>query len=163
MNDKSDCMCFIYDSTRRTFLVKTSCSLLAAFAASGISISAVSAAAVQGSELSYELPLKDGVHIDSTNEVILVRNANHVYVFALSCPHENTALRWQDGSQQFQCPRHHSKYQPDGTFVSGRATRNMDRFALRLADRKVAVDLSKLYRSDRQKSEWSSALLNLQP
>jgi nitrite reductase/ring-hydroxylating ferredoxin subunit len=135
---------------------------LGALAVSGINPRAVSPYAVQGTELSYDLPTEDSVYIDANNDVILVRNANHVYAFALSCPHENTALRWRDGSRQFQCPLHHSKYQPDGAFIAGRATRNMDRFALRRSGGKVVVNISKLYRSDRQKSEWSSSFLNLQ-
>ena len=52
-----------------------------------------------------------------------------VYAFNLSCPHQNTALKWQPDDQRFQCPKHKSRYQPDGTFISGRATRGMDRLA----------------------------------
>jgi Rieske Fe-S protein len=85
----------------------------------------------------------------------------HIYAFALACPHENTALRWRPQDQRFQCPRHESKYQPDGTFLSGRATRNMDRFALRLDGQKIVVNLAKLYQSDRQKTEWEAAVIFL--
>ena len=73
---------------------------------------------------SYAIPATDGVSIDKDEDVILVRWMDVVYAFALSCPHQNTALRWNDGEHQFQCPKHHSKYRPDGTFISGRATRS---------------------------------------
>ena len=93
--------------------------------------------------------------------MILVRNANRVFAFPLACPHENTALRWRQQDQRFQCPRHESKYQPDGTFMSGRATRNMDRFPIRRDGPKVVVNLAKLFRSDQQRSDWDAAVLTL--
>jgi Rieske Fe-S protein len=162
------CDCFDIQPTRREFIGRASCSLLAALVASGVALEAAHAHPVairpvsgQGTEHSYPLPLQDGVNIDQDNEVILVRSANHIYAFALACPHENTALRWRQQDQRFQCPRHESKYQPDGTFVTGRATRNMDRFALRRDGQKVVVNLVKLFRSDQQKTEWEFAVITL--
>jgi nitrite reductase/ring-hydroxylating ferredoxin subunit len=162
------CDCFDAQPTRREFIGRTSCALFAALAASGVALDAAHAHPVairpisgQGTDHSYPLPSEDGVNIDQDNEVILVRSANHIYAFALACPHENTALRWRQQDQRFQCPRHESKYQPDGTFLSGRATRNMDRFALRRDGQKVVVNLVKLYRSDQQKAEWESAVITL--
>ena len=58
---------------------------------------------------------------------------------------------------RFQCPRHESKYRPDGAFVEGRATRNMDRFPLRRAGDNVVVDLTRLLRSDQQAQDWTAA------
>ncbi len=163
------CHCFDAGPTRRDFIARASCALVAALAASGVSLDAARALPVasvraipeQGTEHSYPLPSEDGVNIDQDDEVILVRSANHIYAFSLSCPHENTALRWRAQDQRFQCPRHESKYQPDGTFISGRATRNMDRFAIRRDAQKVVVNLVKLYRSDQQKPEWDAAVITL--
>ncbi len=45
--------------------------------------------------------------------------------------------------------------------MSGRATRNMDRFALRREGDQVIVDVDQLFRSDRQKAEWESAAVTL--
>jgi nitrite reductase/ring-hydroxylating ferredoxin subunit len=112
-------------------------------------------------ERTYPLPASDGVTIDREAQVILARYQNRVYAFSLACPHENTALKWRQNDNRFQCPRHESKYQPDGTFISGRATRNMDRFAIRLADDKVVVDLNAWFRSDQQRAEWESAVLSV--
>ncbi len=109
------------------------------------------------SEYSYPLPAADGVTIDRDAQLILVRFQQRVYVFNLACPHENTALRWKERDGHFQCPRHESQYKPDGTFISGRATRNMDRFAVARAGSSVRVDLNRLFRSDQQASEWASA------
>ena len=168
-HDPAPCDCCGAAPARRDFLARASCAVVAALVASGVSSDAARAfpaamthaAAEQGAERSYALPAEDGVSIDQDNEVILVRNANRVYAFALSCPHENTALRWRRQDQRFQCPRHESKYQPDGTFLSGRATRNMDRFAIRRDGQKVVVNLAKLFRSDQQKAEWDAAAVTL--
>ncbi len=89
--------------------------------------------------------------------MIIVRYQGHAYAFNLACPHENTALRWKEAAGRFQCPRHESKYQPDGTFISGRATRNMDHFAIRRDGANLAVDLNRLFRSDQQPQEWAAA------
>jgi nitrite reductase/ring-hydroxylating ferredoxin subunit len=112
-----------------------------------------------GTEHSYPLPQQDGATIDRDAEVIIVRYQGKVYAFSLSCPHQHTALRWEPDNNRFQCPKHHSKYQPDGTFISGRATRSMDRFALRRDGGNVVVDLDKLYREDRDADDWKAALL----
>jgi Rieske Fe-S protein len=113
-------------------------------------------------EQAYPLPAADGVTIDGEAQVILVRFQQKAYAFNLACPHENTALRWKKRDGQFQCPRHKSKYQPDGTFVSGRATRNMDRFAVRRAGESLLVDVARLLRSDEQPQEWALAVVALQ-
>ncbi len=154
------CHCVGSEATRREFLAKTSCLAFAAMFVGMGAGSAISGSAA-GAECSYQVPATEGVSIDSENQVILVRSHNHIYAFALACPHENTALRWRPQDGRFQCPRHQSKYQPDGTFISGRATRNMDRFAIRLEGSKVIVNLDKLYRSNEQKSEWESAFIAL--
>jgi Rieske Fe-S protein len=114
---------------------------------------------VLGDEVTYPLPQSDGATIDRDNEVILVRWKSAVFAFALSCPHQNTALKWLGDDARFQCPKHKSKYQPDGSFISGRATRNMDRFALRKDGKNVVVNLDKLYESDKQKALWDEARL----
>jgi len=112
-------------------------------------------------EARYPIPAADGASIDMRRQVILVRDAGAVYAFALSCPHENTALRWKAREKRFQCPRHESRYTPDGTFTSGRATRNMDRFPVSRAGNEVVVDLTKVYRSDADASHWNTARITL--
>ncbi len=107
---------------------------------------------------AFATPAQDGVQIAKEDELILVRYVGHVYAFALSCPHQNTALRWVDEGR-FQCPKHKSKYQPDGTFISGRATRNMDRYAIKHAGAEVEVDFDVLYRNDKQPTEWAAAVV----
>ena len=112
-------------------------------------------------EHSYPLPAADEVTIDRDTQVIVVRFQQKAYAFNLACPHENTALRWKARDGRFQCPRHESQYQPDGTFISGRATRNMDRFAIRRAGDSLVIDLDRLFRSDQQASDWAAAAVSL--
>jgi nitrite reductase/ring-hydroxylating ferredoxin subunit len=163
------CQCFEEDPSRRAFLARGTCALIAAIAGAGsgsadlgaLPVVMTRATAYLGMERTYLIPDVDSVNIDKENEVIISRFEDRVYAFCLACPHEDTALRWRQRDLRFQCPRHESKYQPDGTFVSGRATRNMDRFAIRRDGENVVVDTGSLYRSDRQKSAWDAAFIAL--
>jgi len=170
----SDCpqsaeSCTASDSSRREFLGHISAAALAAMVgvalaasdAAAVPIESVSGAQVGPTEHEYPVPAGDAVSIDRENEVILIRFHERALAFNLACPHENTALRWRQEDGRFQCPRHGSKYQPDGTFISGRATRNMDRFAIRRDGDKLIVDVNRLYRSDQQKAEWDAAVVTV--
>jgi nitrite reductase/ring-hydroxylating ferredoxin subunit len=112
-------------------------------------------------EHAFPIPAADGATIDKDNQVIIVRYEGKVYAFNLSCPHQNTALRWHPEDEQFQCPKHHSRYQPDGIFISGRATRSMDRLGLRRDGESVVVDLDQFYRQDKNPDEWAAAFIAL--
>ena len=114
-----------------------------------------------GDEHTYPIPAADGATIDRDAEIIVVRYQQKVYAFSLSCPHQHTALRWQPEDNQFQCPKHHSKYRPDGAFVSGRATRSMDRFGIRRDGGNIVADVAKYYRQDNNPTEWEAAFVAL--
>lgn len=109
----------------------------------------------------YPIPAGDSVSIDKKNQVMICRSANEVYAFSLSCPHQNTALRALPGTAGFQCPRHKSRYQPNGTFISGRATRNMDRLPITRDGDAVVVDPDIAYQSDTESAKWTAALVTL--
>lgn len=115
----------------------------------------------RGANPTYPLPREDGVQIDKENQVILVRWQDHIYAFNLSCPHQNTALRWNEGDRLFQCPKHHSKYRPDGSFVSGRATRGMDRFSISRTGNEIVVDVNAMHKSDADPASWAGAVVAL--
>lgn len=127
--------------------------------AQGMALRAVRALAVRGDEATYPIPAEDGATIDRDREVIVVRYRGRVYAFALSCPHQHTALRWQPADQRFQCPKHRSRYTPDGTFISGRATRSMDRFAVRRDGANVVADLARLIKQDEDRAGWDAAFV----
>lgn len=114
-----------------------------------------------GGNPTYPIPATDGVQIDRDQQVILVRWQGAVYAFNLSCPHQRTALRWNEGDAQFQCPKHHSKYRPDGTFVSGRATRGMDRFSMTRSGDEIVVDVGAMHKEDQDQAGWDASVLHL--
>lgn len=129
--------------------------------AAALPVSMIEALARARQGISYAIPAGDGVQIDKKNEVILVRWQNTVYAFNLSCPHQNTALRWNDGAKEFQCPKHKSKYTPSGSFISGRATRGMDRFAIQRSGASVMIDVDQMYQEDENEAEWKAAFVKL--
>jgi nitrite reductase/ring-hydroxylating ferredoxin subunit len=154
---------------RRDFLREALGAVAAAFAglgaapahAAALVVRFGSALAVRDEEHTYPIPAADGATIDKDAQIILVRYEQKVYAFNLSCPHQNTALRWYAEDNQFQCPKHHSRYRPDGVFISGRATRSMDRLGLRRDGANVIVDVDKFYRQDKNPAEWEAAVLAL--
>ncbi len=153
---------------RREFL-RAAASLLATFAGLGASPAVAEALAirpgsalrVRGGNATYPIPDADGAMIDRQEQVILVRFDGNLYAFNLSCPHQNTALKWEAKDQRFQCPKHKSRYQPDGTFISGRATRGMDRLAIRRAGETVVVDVDVMFEEDKDPAGWAAAKVTL--
>jgi Rieske Fe-S protein len=107
----------------------------------------------------YPFPDRDGVQIDKSEDVIIARAAGKVFAFNLACPHQNTAIRWQADKNRFECPKHKSHYTPDGTFVDGRATRGLDRFAVTRAGATLVVNLDAIYEEDRQREQWKAAFV----
>ena len=153
---------------RRTFLRDALSRVAVAIGALGIGASRVSAMSVAfargvgtRADKMYPIPAADGVVIDKQESVIIARVDAKVYAFSLACPHQNTALRWDKGNNRFKCPKHESRYRPDGVFIDGRATRSMDRFAVKRDGEQIAVNLDALYREDENKAEWSNAVVIL--
>jgi len=110
---------------------------------------------------AYPVPAADGAVIDKAESVIIARFDNRAYAFSLACPHQNTALRWESRRNQFRCPKHKSRYRPDGTFIDGRATRGLDRFAVRREADRLMVNFDLLYREDEHSAEWARAFVSL--
>src|SRR5262249_26879884 len=49
------------------------------------------------------------------------------------CVHLGCLFKWVDVNHRFECPCHGSKYQPDGTYISGPAPRSLDRYVITVA------------------------------
>jgi nitrite reductase/ring-hydroxylating ferredoxin subunit len=152
--------------SRRGFLQVTGGCFAASLAAAGVPAAALAAPIrdldalfVTGAERTYPLPPGDSVSIDRAAQVILVRAANRVYAFALSCPHQNAAVKWVEKANRFQCTKHDSKYQPDGVYLSGRATRNLDRFPIRRDQDTVVIETSRVFHSDKDPAGWAGAVV----
>jgi Rieske Fe-S protein len=110
-------------------------------------------------EKSYPIPAADGVQIDKDQDVIISRMGGKVYAFNLACPHQNTAIRWDGSRTRFQCPKHKSIYTPEGVFVEGRATRGLDRFAVRKDGNSIVVNMDSLYEQDKDADKWTKAFV----
>lgn len=169
MKDERDrrpgCLC---DAGRRGFLAQATALLTAGLAGVATPAQAGVLPVVwaraddrSGEDLTYPIPTTDGATIDRDNGVILVRFQGKLFAFNLSCPHENAAVRWKSALGRFECSRHDSVYSPAGVYTSGRATRNMDRFAVKRNGGSVVVDVSTLIQSDQQKAAWDAAVLAL--
>jgi len=162
--------CFL-PSSRRRFLRDTFLGVAGALVGVGMTKTAafamplefITSTSATGTTRHYTLPTADGAVIDKDSEVILVRWQSAMYAFSLSCPHQNTALKWDDRDHAFQCPKHHSKFLPNGEYVadSGRATRNMDRFAVTRDAAGITVDLDKLYQEDTDAPDWAAAVVKI--
>jgi Rieske Fe-S protein len=155
--------------TRREFVARAAGIAAAALGALGLTrveLDAMPVAIVEGeaagaNERAFPIPPADAVNIDKSAQAIIVRFQNRAYAFALSCPHQNFALKWLPKDGRFQCPKHESKYKPDGTFMEGRATRNMDRFAVRKDSDKLIVNLASWFESDKNPQGWAAAFVQL--
>ncbi len=150
---------FLRDALGGAVLVFTSLGVFAD-AAAALPLSVITGSGARADK-RYPLPATDGAAIDKDESVIISRTAGRVYAFSLACPHQNTAIRWEPENHRFQCPKHHSKYRPDGTFIEGRATRGLDRFAVRGDGDAVVVNLDALYRQDQDAAPWASAFIEV--
>jgi Rieske Fe-S protein len=160
--------CFDTNCDRRDFLRAGGC-FAVALAAIGLPpslaglpvVEMTGAATPAGNEKRYALPPSDSVNIDHGTQVILVRFQSSVYAFALACPHEHAAVKWLSKDKRFQCSKHDSQYTPNGTYTTGHATRNLDRFAIRREDMSIFVDLHHWFESDKDRAGWAAAVVQL--
>jgi len=167
-NNRSDACTGCELADRRAFITRMAATAVGALI--GLGMSAERALAMplgvitgmrqgDGGPVTYPIPAADGATIDRANDVILARYQGRVFAFGLACPHQNTALRWIASEGRFQCPKHKSKYSQDGTFLSGRATRSMDRYAVRKDGANIVVDVDSLYEQDKQRAQWEAAMI----
>ncbi len=154
------------DCSRRSFLATTTGCVAGAIAAVALlpaDLRALPIHMVDGvpvgehAEKSFLIPAADSVNIDRTTSTILVRAQGKVFAFALSCPHERAAVKWIDKEGRFACTKHDSKYLPDGKYISGRATRHMDRFPIHKDGGNVVINLAAVFRSDVDAAGWAAA------
>lgn len=113
-------------------------------------------------ERSYAIPRSDGVSVDVRSEVILARWENRVYAFSLKCPHKGAKLEWRASEQRVFCPRHKARFLADGSHVSGRGKRDLDRYQVRRQGSSVAVNLDRMYRQDKDAAAWAAAVVALE-
>jgi nitrite reductase/ring-hydroxylating ferredoxin subunit len=146
-------------TSRRAFLQQGAGALVEVLVVFGLTSVWTQTGRAVGNERAYPIPPADGVTLDRDAQLLLVRYQGKVFALALTCPHQNAAVRWLPQDGRFQCTRHDSKYQPDGTYTSGRATRNMDRLPIRRDGVNVLVDVSQIIRADQNAAAWNAAVV----
>lgn len=156
---------------RREFLRDATMMAASALVALGVAPGLASAAPVtfitplRGTreDKAYPIPAADGAQIDKANDAIIARWQGKVYAYSLACPHQNTTLKWSDKNREFECPKHHSRFTPDGIYIkdSGRATRGLDRLAVRKDGNTIVVNLDKAFQEDDNAAEWKAAFITV--
>ena len=152
--------------SRREFLQSSGRCALATFAACALVGADLDALPVMdivgaggGEERTYPMPPIDSVNVDHAAQTILVRYQGHVFGMSLGCPHEHAAVRWVEKDHRFQCTKHDSRYQQDGVHISGRATRNLDRFGIRREGDSAVLALDRVFQSDTDPTGWANAVI----
>ena len=155
---------------RRAFLRDAALAAAAALAAVGVvnpaaafaeAVREIAPTTARLLERTYAIPAADGVSIDVANSVLLARWENRLYAFSLKCPHKGARLEWRASEARVFCPKHKARFLANGSHVSGRGSRDLDRFRMRRAASGVVVDLGQLLRQDREPEAWQSAALSL--
>ena len=80
----------------------------------------------------------------------------------MACPHEQAAaVKWLQKDNRFQCTKHDSEYTPDGTYTTGHADADLDRFPIRRDGASVIVDYSKeCSNQDKHADAWAGAVVD---
>jgi cytochrome b6-f complex iron-sulfur subunit len=112
-------------------------------------------------ERAYAVPAADSVAVDTSNDVILARWQNLVYAFSIRCPHKGTRLEWRKEEKRVYCPKHKARFTANGAHVSGRGSRDLDRYAIRRDGQRIVVTLVESYRSDTEPDAWTKAVVSL--
>ncbi len=159
----------IHQLDRRTFLQRAALGAVAALVAEGFAPSFALAEHVAqltpigavGTARTYDIPAQDGVFVDVAGEVALARSGGRLFAFSLACPHRGATLQWKTGEQRFFCPKHKARFTTDGAHASGRATADLDRFALQRAGAQVIVALDQPLEAKSDPAAWAVAVLVL--
>jgi cytochrome b6-f complex iron-sulfur subunit len=166
-NDAKECAACPIAVGRRAFLRDVGLTVTAALIASGLKPGAALASLVtdvrplrsKGALRTYTIPAGDAVMVDVDNDVIIARTGGKVYAFSRRCPHKGAGLVWHESESRIFCPKHKARFGIDGDHVSGRRSRNLDRYAMRLEGREVVVDTDTVYREDENLRQWQSAVV----
>jgi nitrite reductase/ring-hydroxylating ferredoxin subunit len=158
--------CFFFVD-RRAFLRAAALGVLgalageAAFPEIASSLGTAKGTPVGRAELRYALPAGDGVQVDESNEVILVRWQGRVYAFSAKCPHRGGRLEWRAAESRVYCPKHKARFRADGAHDSGRSSRDLDRYDIHRDGSSLVIRLDVLRRADTDPAGWAAAVVAL--
>jgi Rieske Fe-S protein len=154
---------------RRAFLRDTALAAAAALVAAGLaptaafaeSVAAISPISVTAKERLYAIPASDGVTVDEAESVVFARWQGKLFAFSIKCPHRGEIVEWHASERQMYCPKHKARWTPGGDWVSGRQTRDLDRYALRRDGGRVAITVDQPLRADLHADAWAAAALTV--
>ncbi len=159
--DRASGSCF-FSIDRRAFLRATALGVLGALvgdAALAGAVGTTTPTSMGRLELRYALPSADGVAVDESNEVILVRWQRRAYAFSTKCPHRGARLEWRAAEGRVFCPKHKARFRPDGAHDSGRQSRDLDRYDVRREGASLVIRLDMLRRADTDPAGWAAAVV----
>jgi nitrite reductase/ring-hydroxylating ferredoxin subunit len=168
MNSKKCTDCPAAIASRRAFLRDAGAMVAAVFAAGAMAspahalvnaVAETKATNARGVLRTYALPATDSISVDVDNDLILARWQNRVYAFSLKCPHRGTRLEWLANEERIFCPKHKARFMANGSHVSGRGSRDLDRYALTRQGGSVIVDLGAVLRADTDANAWRAAVI----
>ena len=88
----------------------------------------------------------DSVTLDAETGIYVVRSAEGFYALSAVCTHLGCLTAWKPELGIIACPCHGSKFDKDGTKISGPAPRPLPRFSMVLDDQgQLVVDLSLIH------------------
>ena len=157
-------------TSRRAFLRDVGLAAAAALAAASLvspatalarTISEIEPVGARLLERTYAVPAGDSVSVDVGNDVIIARWQSRVYAFSLRCPHKGTRLEWRQSEERVYCPKHKARFTANGAHVSGRGSRDLDRYAVRSDGQRIVVSFGHAFRSDAEPAAWAKAVVSL--
>lgn len=151
--------------SRRLFFQQMGSAALATLALSGLapnlvlaeSVRAISGATLTPGQRAYPVPTADSVSVDEAAGVIIVRAANHLYAFSTECPHRGAQLEFLAAEKTIYCRKHKARFGGDGSWLSGRRTRALDRFPIHVVNGQVVVATDTLLEQDIDGAAYEAA------
>ncbi len=111
-----------------------------------------------------ELDLYAAMALGSINEDFkpqgfwLYRSEGRLSAISIICTHLGCIPNWLDNDRKFKCPCHGSGFTPPGINFEGPAPRPLERFAIRVQDGQVIVDMSrKFLATNASQDKWEDA------
>lgn len=172
MTDKltSECSDCPVGTSRRAFLRQTGLAVAAAVTAASLAapssafaevIGTIAPTGARGRRLTYPMPMTAGVTVDDDNDVILARWQRKVYAFSQRCPHKGAQLEWRVDEQRVFCPKHKARFDAGGAHVSGRRSRDLDRYDVTRDGQTIVVDTATVRRADEDAAAWKAAVVSV--
>ena len=87
----------------------------------------------------------------------LVRTSGHVYAFALSCPHQNAAVKWVEKNNRFECTKHDSHTRPTASTPPAAPRATWTATPSDARDDLIHVDTANVFQSDKDGAGWNGA------